>query len=619
MRKEPQRYPAEGEGATSSAVQVPERSEIAEEHRWRLEDIFPGPEAWEEAFRELEAMIAELQGFQGRLGESGETLLAFLRKNEEAGRKGDALYGYAHMRLDEDTTHAGHQAMQARALNLLVRLDSALAFATPEILAIPPERLEEFFRETEGLELYRHALDEIQRKRPHTLSPSEEQLLAMAGEVGHTPAQVFQMINDADMRFPTVEDEEGREVEITHARFGKLLESRDRRVRRETFQRFYATYARQRNTLAATLNGQVRRNIFFARARRFGSALEAALFPDNVPVSLYTNLLEAVHQGLPTLHRYIALRKRALKLDEHHMYDIYTPIVPEVKVQIPYPEAVQIALEGLAPLGDEYVRVLKEGFRSRWVDVYENRGKRSGAYSTGVYGVHPYVLLNYQETLDNLFTLVHEMGHALHTYFSDRAQPYVYSQYTIFVAEVASTVNEALLAHHLLQRWDDRARRLYVLNHQLDNFRTTLFRQAMFAEFEQRIHQEAEEGQPLTAERLSELYGELNAAYYGPEIVNDEEIRIEWSRIPHFYMNFYVYKYATGFSAAQALARRILAEGRPAVEDYLAFLSGGSSDYPVALLRRAGVDMASPEPVQAAIRTFGELVEEMEQLLLGGS
>ncbi|BAS26637.1 oligopeptidase PepB [Limnochorda pilosa] len=594
---------------------MPERASVPEEHRWRLEDIFADQDAWERAFRELEEVITRLQAFQGKLGASGAVLLDFMQQSEQAGQKADALYAYAHMRLDEDTAHPGHQAMQARALNLMVRLDSALSYATPEILAIPPDRLEAFLRETRGLDLYRHALDEIQRKRPHTLSEPEEHLLAMAGEVGHAPGQIFQMINEADIRFPTVKDEDGRELEITHARYGRLLESRDRRVRRETFQGLYASYRKLLNTLAATLTGQIRRNIFFARARKFGSALEAALFPDNVPVDLYTNLLEAVHEGLPTLHRYIGLRKRALRLDEHHMYDVYATIVPEVRVRIPYPEAVELAAEALAPLGEEYVRVLRHGLHSRWVDVYENRGKRSGAYSSGVYGVHPYVLLNYQDTLDNLFTLVHEMGHAMHTYFSDRTQPYVYSQYTIFVAEVASTVNEALLAHHLLQRWNDRARKLYVLNHQLDNFRTTLFRQAMFAEFERKIHAEAEGGQPPTAERLSEVYGDLNATYYGPDMVSDDEIRIEWSRIPHFYMNFYVYKYATGFSAAQALTRRILEEGRPAVDDYLAFLSGGSSDYPLVLLRRAGVDMASPEPVRQAIRSFGELVEQMERLL----
>lgn len=618
MGKEPRKSTvAGGDPSGVATLEVPERASIAEGYRWRLEDIFPDQGAWEQAYQELEGFIGKLQAFRGTLGQSGQQLLEFLRLNDQASHRAEALWGYAHMRLDEDTAHPGHQGMQARALNLLVRLESSVAFATPEILAIPPEQLEQFIRETPGLELYRHALDEIQRRRPHTLSEPEERLLAMAGEVGQTPAQIFQMINDADIRFPTVVDEEGREVEITHARFGKLMESRDRRVRRETFQGLYSTYQKQRNTLAATLAAQVQRNIFFARARNFGSALEAALFPSNIPVSVYTNLLEAIHQGLPALHRYMGLRKRALGLDEHHMYDIYTPIVPEVSVQIPYEEAKELAAAALAPLGEEYVRILREGFQNRWIDVYENRGKRSGAYSTGVYGVHPYVLLNYQETLDDLFTLVHEMGHALHTHFSNQAQPHVYSNYSIFVAEVASTLNEALLAHHLLERWDDRARRLYVLNHQIDTFRTTLFRQAMFAEFEQRIHQEAEGGQPLTAERLSELYGELNAAYHGPAVVSDDEIRLEWSRIPHFYMNFYVYQYATGFSAAQALARRILDEGQPAVDAYLAFLSSGSSDYPLAVLQRAGVDMTNPEPVRQAIQTFDELVRELERLLEG--
>ncbi len=615
MAKDPFQWAAEGPSGAQTTVEVPDRASIPEEDRWRLEDIFPNDEAWEAAFHELEGLIDKLAAFRGTLGQSGEQLLAFLQLNDEVGQRAEALWGYADMRLDEDTTHPESQGRQARALNLLVRLESAVAFATPEILAIPPEQLERFLQETPGLEGYRHALDEIQRRRPHTLSEAEERLLAMAGEVGQSPAQIFQMINEADIRFPTVRDEAGREVEITHARFLKLMESRDRRVRRETFQGLYATYQKQRNTLAATLAAQVQKNIFFARARRFGSALEAALFPSNIPVSVYTNLIETVRQGLPALHRYMALRKRALGLDEHHMYDIYTPIVPEVTVRIPWQEAQELAAAALAPLGEEYVRVLREGFRSRWIDVYENRGKRSGVYSTGVYGVHPYVLLNYQETLDDLFTLVHEMGHALHTYFSNRSQPYVYANYSIFVAEVASTLNEALLAHHLLERWDDRARRLYVLNHQLDTFRTTLFRQTMFAEFEQQIHQEAEAGRPLTAERLAELYGELNAAYHGPAVVNDEEIRLEWARIPHFYMNFYVYQYATGFSAAQALARRILEEGQPAVEAYLAFLSSGSSDYPLAVLQRAGVDMTSPEPVRQAIQAFHELVQELERLL----
>lgn len=594
---------------------LPLRQELPEEETWRLEDLFPDDGAWEREFREVQERLPEVGAYRGRVLESAETLLAVLRLEDELSLKLERLYAYSHMRKDEDTTNATYQALADRAQALAAQVGSAFAFVVPEILAGDPAAVQRYLSENRDLELYRHKLEEILRRKPHVLSAAEEQLLAQVSEIAQGPGTIFTMIDNADLKLPTVRDEEGREVELTKGRYNRFLESRDRRVRKEAFEALYAAYKERLNTLAATYHASVKKDVFYARVRKYGSSLEAALDEDRVPVEVYTNLIAAVRESLPALHRYLRLRKRVLGLDELHLYDLYVPLVPEVRTEISFEEAKRLVADGLRPLGEEYGRVLQEAFSSRWIDVRENRGKRGGAYSWGAYGTHPYVLLNWHPDMDNVFTLAHEMGHAMHSYFTYRHQPYVYGNYSIFVAEVASTCNEALLLHHLLEKGPEESMRRYLLNHYLEQFRTTVFRQVMFAEFEKMTHEAVEAGRALTAEWLCEQYRRLNEEYYGAEAVIDEQIAWEWARIPHFYTAFYVYKYATGFSAATALARRILEEGEPAVGRYLDFLSAGSSDYPLEVLARAGVDMRSPEPVRRALQVFEKTLEELEASL----
>ncbi|MCL6547736.1 MAG: oligoendopeptidase F [Alicyclobacillus sp.] len=570
---------------------------------------------WERDAEQVRQWTAELAGYQGRVGESAGTLLDVLRLQDRIGEKLHRLVAYARMRRDEDNANPVYQALTDRAINLAVEVRSRTAFFEPELMSLPEERIWGYLDENADLRLYRFYLSELLRQKPHILSASEEQLLAQFGEVLSAPSQIFTMFNNADMRFPTIVDEDGNEVELTHGRYIRFLESRDRRVRQAAFDALYQTYGKHRNTLAAVYGASVKKDVMYARVRRFESARQQALDADNVPLSVYDNLIEAVHEALPALHKYLRLRKRVLGLQELHMYDLYTPIVPDVDIRVPYEESVRTVQAAIRPLGDEYVRAASEGLASGWVDVYETRGKTSGAYSWGAYGVHPYILLNYQETLDNMFTLAHELGHAMHTYYSHRTQPYVYADYTIFVAEVASTCNENLLMDHLLKTTDDKRKRAYLLNHHLETIRGTVYRQTMFAEFEMLTHQHAEQGGALTPEWLSETYYKLNQTFFGAECHVDKDIELEWARIPHFYNAFYVYKYATGLSAATALSQRILREGEPAVEAYLRFLQSGGSDYPIELLRRAGVDMESPEPVRATLKLFSDLVDELAELL----
>jgi len=593
---------------------VPARSEVPEEAKWRLSDIYPSDEAWEEDFQRLKEEIGRAGRFQGKVGESAETLLATLKMQEEIWKLLDRVGEYAMMRRDEDSTVSACQAMAQRALGLYSQAGSATAYITPEILAIPEETLWRYVDETPALAVYRHYLEDLLRSKPHVLTPREEQILAEVSEIARGPETVFEMLNEADLRFGTIRDENGNEVELSHGRYGQFIRSRDRRVREDAFKTLYAQYIAHRNTLAATYNAAVQKDAFYARMRHYGSALEAALHPDNVPTSVYDSLIQAVRESLPALHRYLRLRKRMLGLDELHMYDLYTPLVREVEFDVPYEEAQRIVKAGLLPLGEAYQAALDTCFNGRWIDVYENEGKVSGAYQRNVYGVHPYVLLNYQGKIEDVFTIAHELGHAMHSYFTQKAQPFIYAGYSIFVAEVASTVNEALLVNYLMDSEADPRRRLYVVNNYLEHFRTTVFRQTMFAEFEKITHRHVEEGGVLTADYLCEVYRGLNQDYYGAEVTIDPEIDIEWARIPHFYYTFYVYKYATGFSAANALADGILS-GRPgAVERYLEFLSSGSSDYPLNLLAKAGVDMSSPAPVKQALTVFERLLDEMEIL-----
>jgi oligoendopeptidase F len=601
--------------AVHAGAELRSRSEIEDKYKWRLEDMYESNDLWEKDAEAVKKLTEELVSLQGKLAESAETLLRAFQLEDEIGMKIGRMYAYARMRRDEDNTNTTYQALADKAQSIAVQVHSATAFVTPEILAMDESVLRRYLDENKDLQLYRFAIEEILREKPHVLSTEEEELLAAAGEVASAPQKIFTMFNNADMKFPKIKDEEGREVELTHGRYIQFLESSNREVRKAAFDAMYETYKKSRNTLAAILGASVKKDVFYASVRDYNSAREMALHADNVPMSVYDNLIDAVHESLPALHKYLRLRKRVLGLDELHLYDLYTPMVADANVKMPYEEAVKHVIDAVKVLGDEYVKVASEGIASGWVDVYENKGKTSGAYSWGAYGVHPYILLNYQETLDNMFTLAHELGHAMHTYYSHLTQPYVYSGYTIFVAEVASTCNENLLMHHMLKATEDKRKRAYLINHHLETIRGTLFRQTMFAEFEKLTHEYVEAGGALTPEWLCETYYNLNKTFFGAECVVDQDIEMEWARIPHFYNAFYVYKYATGISAATALSQKILNEGSPAVDRYIEFLKSGGSDYPINLLRKAGVDMESPEPVRATLGLFSDLVDELDALL----
>ncbi|MED3623126.1 oligoendopeptidase F [Bacillus thermocopriae] len=600
----------------TAAKSLPLRSEIPVEYTWRLEDIFASDEEWEKEFHEVKSKITGIKEFEGRLGESAETLYNALQFQDQLFERIGKLYTYSHMRYDQDTTNSFYQSLDDRMKNLYSQAASQFAFIVPEILSIDETKLKNFLNEKPELKLYEHSLEEINLQRPHILSAEQEALLAEAGEVMNASSNTFGMLNNADLQFPSIKDENGNEVEITHGRYIRFLESEDRRVRREAFQAVYKTYGDFKNTFASTLSGNVKKNNFNARIRKYHSARHAALSANNIPESVYDNLVNTVNENLHLLQRYVKLRKKVLGVDELHMYDLYTPLVKDVKMEIKYEEAKDLVIKALAPLGEEYLKVLKEGFENRWVDVYENKGKRSGAYSSGAYGTNPYILLNWQDNVNNLFTLAHEFGHSVHSYFTRKTQPYPYGNYSIFVAEVASTCNEALLNDYLLKTIDDEQKRIYLLNHYLEGFRGTVFRQTMFAEFEHLIYQKAQNNEALTADSLTEKYYDLNKKYFGEEdIIIDKEIGLEWARIPHFYYNYYVYQYATGFSAATALSKQILEEGEVAVKRYIDFLSAGSSDYPIEVLKKAGVDMTSAEPIKNACKVFEEKLNELEQLL----
>ncbi|WP_313290985.1 oligoendopeptidase F [Exiguobacterium sp.] len=597
-------------------AEVLTRQDVDVSETWNLESIYASNEAWEEEFESVKAMLPLLVEYKGRLGQSADTLYEGLQLRDEVSRRLYKLYTYAHMRYDENTADSFYQAMNDRARTLASQIGATLAFMTPELLAVPETTIEAYLNENADLAMYRHAFDELNQEREHVLTEAEEAILAKAGEVLGQSGTTFGMLNNADLTFPKIKGEDGEEIELTHGRFITFLESSDRSVREAAFKAMYGTYAKYTNTLASTLAGSVKKDNFYADVRKFPSARAAALHGNAIPESVYDGLVEAVHEHLPLLHRYVALRKRVLGLDELHMYDMYTPLVSEVEMKVSYEEAKQLMVEGLAPLGAEYKHILEEGLSERWVDVRETRGKRSGAYSSGAYDTQPFILKNWQDNINNLFTLAHEFGHSVHSYYTRKSQPYPYGDYSIFVAEVASTTNEALLNDYLLKKVTDRKEKLYLLNNQLETFRGTLFRQTMFAEFEHAIHDAARLGQSLTPEFLTSTYYALNQKYFGEEIVLDEEIGLEWARIPHFYYNYYVYQYATGISAAAALTDQILEEGQPAVERYINnFLKAGSSDYPIEVLKAAGVDMTTKAPVEAALRQFERVLDEFEALL----
>lgn len=594
---------------------IPKRSELEKKFTWAIEDLYPSDDLWQEEYTKIKEMLPKATEYQGNISQSSGNLLGFLQLSDEINKLLERVYVYANQKYHEDTANATYQDLSNKANALMVQANSAVAFATPEILTIPEELIRQYMNECDELKLYEFYLQDILRLKPHVLSAEMEGLLASAGDATDAADQIYSMFNNADIKFPEITDENGESVRITHGRFIKLMESSDRRVREEAFKNLYSTYNSFRNTLAATFSSNVKQELFYTKARKYNSNLDRALDANNIPVEVYTNLIAAVHDNMDLMHRYVRLRKKLLGLDEIHMYDLYAPLVADVKMEIPFEEAKEIVTKGLEPLGQGYLDILKEGFDNRWIDIYENENKRSGAYSWGAYGTHPYVLLNYNDTLDNVFTLAHEMGHALHSYHSDREQPYIYAGYKIFVAEVASTCNESLLIDYMIKNTTDNKQKAYLINHFLEKFKGTLYRQTMFAEFEMLTHRMVENGDSLTAETLCKLYHDLNVAYFGDDIVIDPEIDMEWARIPHFYRNFYVYQYATGYSAAIALSRRILNEGAPAVEDYIRFLSSGSSNYPIELLKLAGVDMSTTEPVNQALQLFSELLDQMEELM----
>ncbi|HEX2947484.1 MAG TPA: oligoendopeptidase F [Clostridia bacterium] len=594
---------------------LPARDEIEARYKWKLEDIYASDAEWEEDFKKVRRMSEDMAKYRGKLAGDMQTLLECLKSGEEMQALNDKIFVYARMRRDENNAEARYQALTDRAMSLSTEVYASVSYIVPEIITIDEAMLRKSLDEVEGFSIYRQYISEILRQKQHILSHREEELLARSAEVAEAPSDIFTMFNNADIKFGSIKDENGEEMEVTKGRYSRFLESHDRRVRADAFHTLYGSYTAMGNTLASMLNNEIKKDKFYASVRKYDSSLSSSLDSDNVPVAVYDNLIDTVNRNLPLLHRYLKLRKKALKLDELHMYDLYVPIVEEPPKHIKYEDALETVKKGLAPMGSSYIGSLENAFETGWIDVFENQGKTSGAYSWGTHLTHPYVLLNYQGTINDVFTIAHEMGHAMHSYYTNRTQPYIYSEYRIFVAEVASTVNESLLMNYLLSVTSDRKERAYLLNHYLEEFRGTLFRQTMFAEFEKMTHGLVESGEALNVQEFSRIYRELNERFFSPEVVIDDEISMEWSRIPHFYSSFYVYKYATGISAATSLSQQILKQGSPAVDRYTEFLKSGGSDYPLELLKKAGVDLSKPGPVEDALKMFGTVLDELEQLV----
>lgn len=592
-----------------------DRKDIANKFKWDLSSLYENEKLWEKDFEESKEITKKIVRFRGKLKDDADNLFQVLKLSDQLGKIIENLYTYAKMKLDEDTKQGKYQTLTDRAEALSVDIGAKTSFIVPEIMSLGEKKVKEYICSKDELKLYTQFLNELLRQRAHTLSEKEEEIIAQMGELSNTPENIFSMLNNADMVFPRVKNDDGKEVEITHGNFIPLMESRNRQVRKDAFESLYSTYSSYRNTFAASLNSEVKKNIFYAKVRKYDSALESALDANNISTDVYNNLIDVVGENVHLMHKYIDIRKKLLEVDELHMYDLYTPMISNVDMKIDYDKAKEMMIEGLKPLGQEYIDIVKTGLDSNWIDVYENKGKTSGAYSWGTYSSNPYILLNYHDTLDNVFTLAHEMGHSMHSYYTHKNQPYVYGNYSIFLAEIASTTNEALLMDNLLKNVEEKKERLYLLNHYLEQFRGTIFRQTMFAEFERDIHLEIENGGALTADRLSEIYRGLNKRYYGDNIVIDEEIDIEWARIPHFYYNFYVFQYATGFSAAIDFSEKILNQGESAVERYKRYLKAGSSDYPLDILKNAGIDMTTRKPIESALKLFEELLDEMESLI----
>ena len=596
-------------------MEILKRADVPQEFTWDLTPVFANDDAWFAEYEALKALPEKISEYRGTLGKSAKKLLTFLKFEDEVTLRLSSLLGYASCKGDEDTSNNFYQDMRGKATGTWVNISGALSFATPEIMAIDEKVLDGFYKDEPELETYRRSIYQIRRRAAHILSDEGEKLLAAAGEMADAPDRIRSTFSDADLTFEDVFDGQGNSHHLTDGTLVPLLESTDVKLRENTFKTFYKRMGEFKNTVAATLDAQFKQLRFFAGARKYPSTLEASLDVTEVPVSVYTNLIEAVHANLDKMYKYVALRKKLLGADELHMYDVYTPIVPDAAVEIDFEQAKKTVLEALSVLGEDYMDMLKEGFANRWIDVYENVGKRSGAYSSGFGRPHPYVLLNHKNNLDSQFTLAHEMGHALHSYLTMKNQPVNTADYVIFVAEVASTCNEVLLMKYLLKNTTDKNAKAHLINHFLDQFKGTIYRQTMFAEFELEMGKMSENGETLTADALCKKYYELNKLYFGPDMVSDEEIALEWSRIPHFFYNYYVFQYATGFSAAVAIANRILEKGAPAVADYKRFLSSGSSTDPISLLKIAGVDMSSPEPINEALKLFGSLIDELDALL----
>ncbi|MGP4073907.1 oligoendopeptidase F [Piscibacillus sp. B03] len=599
---------------TETATGLKTREEVPEHLTWDLEAIFPTDDDWEKEFEALKLDFPKIEQYKGKIAESSEKLLAVLKFEDEIRIRLEKLYVYAHMRSDQDTANSKYQDQNARAQSLATHMMSAFSFVTPEILSMTDEQIESFLKQNDELKHYEKTLRDVMKSRPHVLSDKEEALLAEVSEVTSAPANAFGMLNNADIEFPTIKDENGEEVQLSHGRYRDFLDSKDRNVRKSAFDAMYKTFGQYRNTFAATLSGQIKKDNFVAKTRNYESAREAALDRNNIPETVYDNLVEAINERLPALQRYMEVKKKALDLDELHMYDIYAPLVDE-KISVTIDEAKDYVLKGLKPLGEEYTNILQKAYDERWIDWLETKGKRSGAYSSGSYLTNPYILMNWQDNVDNMFTLAHELGHSLHSYYTRENQSPRYGDYSIFVAEVASTANEALLNDYLLKTLDDKKKKLYLLNNFLEGFRATVYRQTMFAEFEHEIHKRDQNGEALTADKLTSIYYELNKKYFGEGVEVDESIGLEWARIPHFYMGYYVYQYATGYSAATALAHKILEEGDPAVERYKNYLKAGNSEDPIDVLKKAGVDMTTKAPILAALDVFEEKLNEFEQLL----
>ncbi|MDR1019974.1 MAG: oligoendopeptidase F [Synergistaceae bacterium] len=601
--------------ATPGVIALPEREDVSDEFKWRLSDIYATADEWESDFRLVRGRLPELAARRGTLGRSAGDLLSCLRLCDEISITVGRLHAYALMKSHEDMRDSGYQALSGRAGTLAVDLSSAASFITPEIISMPEERLWAITRE-DGADFsdYMFMLKEITRQKAHVLSEAEEGLLAQSGEMAAAPEDIFSMLTNADMKFAPIKDEEGREVEMSDERYIKYVSSRDRSVRKAAFDSLYGAYAAGNNTLGAAFNGMLKTARFYSGARKFGSDLESALDGPGIPVAVYDNLITAIEGNLEPLHRYMSLRKRILGLDELHMYDIYCPLVENPYKDIPWETAKFMVAEALVPLGPDYMAHFRRGLESGWIDVYANRGKRGGAYSWGTWGTHPYILLNYNGELSDVSTLAHEMGHSMHTFYSHKSQPYPMCGYTIFCAEIASTTNEELLADCLIRNTTEREKRIYLLNQHLERIRATVYRQTMFASFERDVHARSKNGQDTTAAELGRMWLGLNKKYFGPDVAVDAEIAFEWSRIPHFYSPFYVYQYATGFSAASALSRMIASGGRPAAERYIKFLSSGGSGNPIDLLLDAGVDMRTPGPITDTIKVFSETLDEIERL-----